>query len=208
MKRLLLLIPVIIIIGCGLFGGPDYFPLKKGNIWKYAGMTTVETSLGVDTTSKIFHTSEITADDQKIGGKKVFTMTTRDSILTFNPDTFYVSTNTSYLRETDNAILTYSSLLDNDPDTTLMTDLKENKTWRQIIGSDTVVYTVLNKEDVTVPAKTYKNAWKIKAVWNSGTPLYYWYADGTGLIKYYYEYSPYSTVTIRSWFELTQATIK
>jgi hypothetical protein len=207
MKRLLLLIPVIAIIGCGLFGGADYWPLKVGNIWKYAGMTTVTVSSVEDTTSKMFVTNEVTANDQTIGGNKVFTMTSRDSIVTFNPDTFYIGTGTSYVREADNAILTYASLTDSTPDTTLMTDLKANKTWTQYVGSDTVVYTVsAAKEDVTVPAKTY-SAWKVKAVWNSGTPIYTWYADGTGMVKYSYEYT-YYTATVKTWIELTAATIK
>lgn len=207
MKRLLLLIPVIAIIGCGLFGGADYYPLKVGNIWKYAGMTTVTTSGVTDTTSKMFVKVEITSNDQTIGGNKVFTSTSRDSIVTFNPDTFTVGTGTSYLREADDAILTYSSLTDSTPDTTLMTDLKANKTWTQYIGNDTIVYTVsAAKEDITVPAKTY-SAWKVTEVINGGTPMNFWYADGTGMIKMSYTYT-YYTVTVAVWYDLTEATIK
>jgi hypothetical protein len=208
MKRLLLLIPVIAIIGCGLFGGADYYPLAVGNIWTYAGMTTVTTSSVTDTTAKMFVTLKIAANDQTIGGNKVFTSTSRDSVVTFNPDTFSIGTGTSYVREADKAILTYSSLTDSTPDTTLMTDLKANKTWTQIVGNDTIVYTVsAAKEDVVVPAKTY-SAWKVKTVWNTGgTPQYFWYADGTGMVKMSYTYT-YSTATVAVWYNLTEATIK
>jgi len=207
MKRLLLLIPVIAIIGCGLFGGADYYPLAVGNIWKYAGMMTVTTSTSTDTTSNMFVKIEITANDQTIGGNKVFTSAFRDSTVTFNPDTFSINTGTSYVREADKAILTYSSLTDSTPDTTLMTDLKANKTWTTIIGTDTTVYTVsAAKEDVVVPAKTY-SAWKVTVVENSGTPQYLWYADGTGMVKMSYTYT-YYTATIAVWYNLTEATIK
>ena len=208
MKRLLLLIPVIAIIGCGLFGGADYYPLAVGNIWTYAGMVTVTTNNVTDTTSKMFVTMNITANDQTIGGNKVFTSTSRDSIVTFNPDTFNVGTDTSYLREADDAILTYASLTDSTPDTTLMTDLKANKTWTQYVGNDTIVYTVGSaKEDVVVPAKTY-SAWKVTEVVNTGgTPMYSWYADGTGTVKMSYTYT-YYTATVAVWYDLTAATIK
>jgi len=208
MKGLLLLIPVIAIIGCGLFGGADYWPLAVGNIWNYAGMTTVTISGTTDTTAKYFITDKITANDQTIDGNKVFTVATRESIVYYNPDTFNVYTGNSYVREANKAILSYSSLTDSTPDTSLMTDLKEGKTWTQLYnsGADTIVYTVLTKEDVTVPANTY-SAWKVKEVYDSGTPVYYWYADGTGMIKYAYEYT-YMTATVDVWMELQSATIK
>jgi hypothetical protein len=183
----------------------SYWPLNVGNTWKYAGMTTVTTSTNTDTTSTMFITEQITANDQTIGGNMVFTVVVRESILTYNPDTFYIYTSTSYLRQSNDAILSYESLTDPEPDTTLMLDLAVGKTWSQVSGTDTMVYTVLVKEDVTVPAGTY-DAWKIKLVYNSGTPMYYWYAGGTGLVKMSYTYT-YYTATVAVWYDLTAATI-
>jgi hypothetical protein len=184
----------------------SYWPLNVGNIWKYTGMTTITTTT-VDTVNKILLKNEITANNQTISGNTVFTVTARESIIFFNPDTFYVYTDTSYVRQVNNAILTYTSLTDPEPDTSLMINLAEGKTWTQLSnnGADTVVYTVLVKEYVAVPAGIY-NAWKVKAVWNSGTPVYYWYAGGVGMVRYYYEYT-YMTATVKSWMELTAATI-
>jgi hypothetical protein len=202
MKRLLLLIPVIVIIGCGLFGGEDFFPLKVGNIWNYDGTVKEDTTTVGTVTMK----TELTGTDQ-ISGKDVFVSVMNMTMIVINPADTFNFIDTSYVKETNDTILSYSSKTDSTPEIAALLPFENDKTWTQIIGDDTVKYTVLPQEDVTVPAKTYKNCWKVKSVENSGTPAYSWYADGTGLIKQSFEEISGST-TYKYLLELTSATIK
>jgi len=198
MKRLLLLIPVIVIIGCGLFGGEDFFPLKVDNQWKYEGYIYSATdSATVKTETKI------TGEDQ-INSKDVFVLVTKMSMYVFSPvvDTIEV-TDTSYVMETKDTIWTYSSKTDSTPVITAVLPLELDKTWQQIFGTDTINYIVKVKEDVTVPAETYKNSWKIEVKANNVHESYTWYADGTGNVKQLSEVG-----TDKFLLELTEATIK
>jgi hypothetical protein len=207
MKRLLLLIPVIIIVGCGLFGGKDYMPLTVNNQWVYNMLETVTVSSVMDTAATAVTTNTITSKTT-IGGDDAYIMTTKDSMHMYSPyDTIIVSTGSAYIRDTKDAILSYGSDTTSAPDTFLLKDLKLDKTWTQISGTDTSVSTVVLQEDVTVPAATYSNCWKVKVVHNSGTPYYYWFADGTGMVKYSYIYT-YYTATVAISQELQSATIK
>ena len=194
MKRLLLLLPVIVIIGCGLFGGEDYFPLKVDNVWNYEGQViATDTITSTTDTIPIKLTNKITAKD----ADNFYTLTRTVTI-----DTIVSPTDTTFVKETDDAILSYETKT-STPDTTLLLPLKENKTWTSRVGTDTIVYTVMVKEDVTVPVKTYKNCWKVKMVENGGTPVYLWYADGTGMVQMKVEETGYlfelklKTVTIK-----------
>lgn len=201
MKRLLLLLPVILIIGCGLFGSEDYFPVKVGNIWNYIGYVTS----GADTTSKTILKNEIT-EKTTINSKDAFKQVGYVTVYTYLPivDTSY-DTSSVYLAETDDAILSYDSLTA-VPDTALKLPLKKDKTWTQVYSGVTVTYTVLLQEDVTVPAKTYKKAWKVEMSYSVGGTtytMYYWYADGVGMIK-----NSYTSGTYKSWMELESSTIK
>ncbi|MEO0091274.1 MAG: hypothetical protein ABIK61_00985 [candidate division WOR-3 bacterium] len=200
-KSLLLLgIVALIIIGCGLFGGEDYFPVKVGNIWNYTGYTTY----GNDTLYMVQMKNEIT-EKTTINNNDAYRQMSYITTYAYMPvpDTFY-DTTIHYFVETKDAVLSYGSPF-GQPDTALKLPLKKDKTWTQIYTSgDTVTFKVLIQEDVTVPAKTYKNAWKIEQRWSgSTTPTYFWYADGVGMIKTYSE-----TGTSKTWFELTSATIK
>lgn len=200
-KSLILFMTVaLIIIGCGLFGGEDYFPVKVGNIWNYTGYTTY----GTDTLYMVKMKNEIT-EKTTINNKDAYREMSYITIYTYMPapDTFY-DTTTQYFVETKDAILSYSSTNDPEPDTVLKLPLKKDKTWTQITSGDTITFKVLIQEDVTVPAKTYKNAWKIEQRFSgSTTPTYFWYADGVGMVKTLTEYA-----TSKTWFELTSATIK
>lgn len=204
MKRLLLLVPVIIIIGCGLFGGEDFFPINIGNKWEYSGYTLS----GTDTSSTMTSEINITKKD-KIGDNDVFESVSKTAIRTRVPDTTITSYDTSYIRETKDAILTYATKTAT-PETSLLLPLKKDKTWKQISGSDTTTYTVKDQEDVTVKAGTYKKCWKVEAkvtMYGITIPTNFWYADGTGLVKSYTEYT-IATVTSKILIQLTKATIK
>lgn len=204
MKRLLLLVPVLIIVGCGLFGGEDYFPLKVGNIWKYEGTAKYDTTTVGTLTAKM----EITGTDQ-IGGKDVFVSVVNMTFIALNPPDTTDVIDTSYIKEAKDTILSYSTKTDSTPEITALLPLKKDLTWTQIAGGDTMHYKVLLQENVTVPAKEYKNCWKIQVIHNSdsGTPTYAWYADGTSLVKRSWEETS-GTTTITCLLQLTEATIK
>jgi hypothetical protein len=201
MKRLLLLAPVLIIVGCFLFGGKDYLPLAVDNQWVYNVLATISAS---DTVATGVYTNKI-ATKITIGGDDAYKMTAKDSVHLVSPDSAFVTTSTVYIRDAKDAFLTYSDTTE-APDTFLFKDLELDKTWTQIIGADTTVSTVVLKEDVDVTAGTYDDCWKVKMVHNSGLPSYYWFASGTGVVKQ--SFKDVSTDTINILIELQSATIK
>lgn len=191
----------LIFFGCSLFENEDYYPLKVGNEWKYEGYTL----RGNDTTMRTMTEVKIT---YKINKEDVFVSSSKtqnyiypaplDSVM----DSSYV-----YIVETKDAIISYS---DKGRDTILSLPLNKDKSWKQVYAGDTITYTVLEQEDVDVPAGTYKKAWKIEKKYKSNgiefSP-YFYYADGVGLIKYHLEYTNADT-TYKSWYNLTNVTIK
>lgn len=178
MKKLLLIIPVLIIVGCGLFGGEDYFPLSVNNEWRYEGYQYTADSL------KLAMESKITGQDQ-IKSKDVFVFVNKTTNYRFYPaiDTT-VAIDTIYFMESKDTIWRYEDKNDSTPMILTILPFELNKTWRVIdsISADTTVYTVTAQEDVSVPAGTYKNCWKLKI--NDGTTArHFWFADGVGIIK-------------------------
>jgi hypothetical protein len=193
MKRLLLLAPVLIIVGCFLFGGKDYFPLTVDNEWKYEGhsYTTADSST-------IKKETKITGEDQ-INSKDVFIAVRKTTEYEFYPifDTTE-ETDTSYIKEDQDTIWIYDTKTDSTPMLLTILPFELDKTWNVIHGADTTVYTVKAQEDVTVPSDTYKKCWKLEMKHGTNAS-YFWFADGTGIVK-------------QSWsgylLELTEATIK
>ncbi|MBS4015270.1 MAG: hypothetical protein KGZ86_02415 [Candidatus Latescibacteria bacterium] len=160
MKKLLLLVPVLLIIGCGLFGGKDFYPLKIGNIWKYTGYTTMADTAAttVDTMSMVKAETEITGT-ATIGGHEVFVSVMKATRYTYIPmvdSTDWVDT--TYMKNLNDTLWSYEALDDTMPTIMLVLPLEVGKTWSQVDGTDTIISTVIAKEDIAVPAQTYKNA--------------------------------------------------
>jgi hypothetical protein len=209
MKKLLLLIPVIVIIGCGLFGGEDFYPLAVGNLWKYTGYSTMQdtSATTVDTTQMMMAENEITGTVQ-IGGKDAYLSITTVTAYTYIPMVDTVeSVDTSYIQESNDTIWSYEAVDDSMPMITMVLPIEQDKTWSQVYGTDTITYTVMAKEDITVSAGTYNNCWKVKMTMSgSDHEAYYWYADGTGMVKYYNENANMNYL-MKMWYELTEATL-
>ncbi len=210
MKKLLIWLPVILIIGCGLFGGEDYYPLKVGNMWKYTGYNTMQdtSSTTIDTIAKMNIEKEITGTTQ-IGGKDAYIAVSKVTNYTYIPmiDTT-LSVDTSYIVETKDTIWSYQTTNDTNPEIALVLPLELNKSWYQVFGTDTVTYTVIAKEDIMVAAGDYKDCWKVEMKWsNSNMKAYYWYANGTGTTKYLQHYQG-GNILWKFWYELIEATIK
>jgi hypothetical protein len=119
----------------------------------------------------------------------------------------YTTVDTAYEREANNLVLTYERLDDTQPDTTLSLPLVRDKVWRI---SDYAVARVLQQEDVTVPAGTFRNAWKIQETFTEGSQTvqeYVWFANNTGPVKTYWQ-SAYGTASYTFTLELTSVTIR
>ena len=183
------------------------FPMTIGSVWNtelYAleGQTgtTLDTSeTGVTTTTAL-------EKDSLTNGKEVVKFKSESTVHLRTPDSTYTTISYSFLREEDGAILSYGALDDTIGDTLMMTSPAVGQTWSPATGTAIVV----GQEDVTVPAGTYKKAWKVKTAVNVGgvtLEMFSWYARGVGNVRMHYEgaYLGYSQVYDE---ELTSATIK
>lgn len=201
----------ILILSCDLFGGKEenYFPTTVGSKWDYTGVVLLDTS-GTDAAPDTIQTMDINQvankKDKLDSGEDVTEMvTTMTFHIKYPVESTYTQTFTSYVRETDNAILTYESKADTAPDTSLVLPLAKDKTWHM---SADVIAKVLLQEDVTVPAGTYKKAWKIEqSSTGGGEKQYFWYANNIGMAKVYWQETE-GTATVTVSIELKSVTIK
>jgi hypothetical protein len=193
-------------IGCNPDAGP-IFPMTIGSVWHtescllegqaVVALDTFETDV---TTTTAFEKANLT------NGKEVARFKSESTIHLRTPDSTYTTTSYSLLGEEDGAILSYGALDDTTGDTVMMSSPAVGQSWSP--GPATAI--VVGQEDVTVPAGTYKKAWKVKVITNIGgvtVEMFNWYARGVGNVKMHYEgeYQGYSQVFDE---ELTSATIK
>ncbi|MCX7757379.1 MAG: hypothetical protein N2166_03590 [candidate division WOR-3 bacterium] len=165
----------VFIIGCGVFGGEDYYPLKVGNKWTYTGYVAMVSDATEDTTQTFIQQREI-ARSFKEGNIETFVegiKTTSHLLPPYSPsDTTIVTIESVY-------VFTRNDTMFQNGRVTLVYPLEENKTW----GDSSIgYYTVLNKEDVTVAAGNFRNCWKIRYVIDEDTS-YFWLANNVGLVK-------------------------
>ncbi len=205
-----LLAAAVCFLNCDLSGGKDdYYPTTVGSTWNYYFyvLATMPTTGAQDTVQTMNMETKATKNDKLSSGEDVTEMVTTVEVHIKFPDSTYTSVDTSYVRETGSAVLSYSSKDDQTPDTVLSLPLVKDKTWR--ISTD-VTAKVVGQEDVTVTAGSYKNAWKVETVYGSGTGAttgYHWYANKVGMVKYHSEYSAGGyPVVVHG--ELTSANIK
>lgn len=206
---ILILGAVAVFVSCNLFGGgkEDYYPTTVGSKWDYSGyvLRSTATDATPDTIEKINVTVRATKKDKLNTGEDVTEMvSTMDVHIYYPMDTTYTGVDTSYIRETENAVLEYGSKSEIEPDTILALPLTKDKTW----SNDS--YKVIDQENVTVPAGTYKKAWKIEHTTTEGGETYkeyYWFANNIGLAKVFWQQS-YGTDLITFTIELVSASIK
>ena len=197
---------VLVAVGCDSSGG-DIFPMSVGSSWHMdITITSSGTAASLDTsgTGTVVYTM---ADKANLtAGPEVVRYEGVETVHSLTPDSTFTDTFHSYYRDEGDWILGYSTLDDTAPDTVMVTTPSVGMTWH----SGTLLTEVVGQEDVSVPAKTYRKAWKIKSSSNQGgfdTQTFSWYAPGTGLVKTRYElsYQGYSMVAEEV---LTSATIK
>ena len=209
-RRMLLVAAAAAAILTGISCNPNagsIFPMTIGSVWHresyllegpaIAALDTFETSV---TTTTAFEKASLT------NGKEVVKFKSESAIHLRTPDSTYTTTGDSLLREEEGAILIYDALDDTIGDTVMMSSPAVGQSWST--GPATSI--IVDQEDVTVAAGTYKKAWKIKTVTNIGgatVEMYSWYARGVGRVKMHGEgeYQGYAAVYHE---ELTAATIK
>jgi len=194
-KKLLLLIPIIVlIIGCGGDDVTNYFPLTVGNEWNYD--MTMTTIIVIDTlTSDTTVTTgtmdlDITEETTLDNGTEVFEMTM----------TMTDTTITSYVEETEDYVLQYSSKAATVPfDTMLALPLETGKTWADC--------EVMGQKNITVPAKTFNDCWEIRRIDNSDT-MYMYVAPDVGMVKMSQKGAETDTTSYEMLMELKTYTVK
>jgi len=208
MKKLLCLLPIIVlVIGCG--GEAVYYPITVGNTWLY--QTTVTTivqldSVTADTTVTTGETdTDITAETTLDNGTAVFEIV---SMITWDDTLMTDVTDTSFVEETEDYVLSYEDKADTEPDTALVLPIENGNTWT--IHSDTSLTTtavVMGQQDVQVPAGTYTECWRIALISTPGNDtVYTYYAPDIGNVLCEHTYMD-SLMSIETITELQSVTI-
>ncbi len=188
-----LLAALLLVTGCTTETTPDFYPMTVGSVWCYDGLTTMTTD-GTDTLSTSVSHTEVTGTATLTGGEDVSEFSHVETAYVHVPfETTEVYSEMSYARQSGDYILGYDDLGDSEPDTALALPLEQGKTWTvSASGDTTVVAEVVGREDVTVPAGTYADCWKVKmtlSVGGESQVIYWWYADGIGRVKNTLDYT-------------------
>jgi len=181
----------VLVLGSGCPPNPpDIFPMTVGSTWNMdVVMIAGSTFQGYDTLETGTIAITAVADTNMATGQEAAKFSNELSVHASNPDSMYSSTSSSYYRESDGWILSYSSTADAIGDTVVMSDPEVGATWSQ---GDSISAVVVGQEDITVKAGTYRKAWKVKTttnVYGEAVDTYMWYARGIGLVKVYSEHS-------------------
>jgi hypothetical protein len=182
-------------------------PTTVGSTW-HTESSTLEgtTTAALDTIETAVTTTTVSEKANLTNGKEVVKFTSETTVHQRTPDSTYTTSSYWWLREEAGVIRFYAALDDTVGDTVMMSEPAVGQSWNMEVGTSMVV----GQEDVTVPAGTYKKAWKVKTVMNLGiitVDVYSWYARGVGNVKNHQEteYQSQSQVYDE---ELTSATIK
>jgi hypothetical protein len=193
-------------VGCDSNPGP-IFPMTIGSVWHTESSTLQgTTTAALDTSETALTTTTVSESASLANGKGVVKLTSETTIHQFSPDSTYTATAVILLNEENGVIMTYGALDDTVGDTLMMSEPEVGQTWSPGLATSVVI----GQEDVTVPAGTYKKAWKVKTITNIGfitLEMFSWYARGVGNVRNHYEatYEGQSQVFDE---ELTSATIK
>jgi hypothetical protein len=183
------------------------FPMTIGSTWSTESYTLAGPTGGALDTSETGVTTTTALEKANLtNGKEVVRFRHESTVHVFEPDSSYSTTTYTLLREEDDVIMVYAALDDTIGDTLMMVNPAVGQDWGQGIATAIIV----GQEDVTVPAGTYKKAWKVKTVANLGimtVEVLTWYARGIGNVKMHSETEFLGSIDVID-EELTSATIK
>ncbi|UCD20368.1 MAG: hypothetical protein JSU64_04310 [candidate division WOR-3 bacterium] len=175
MKIVLLFIPAMLFfINCRTEHAQDYHPLAVGLQWEYSvTQTDTVTIAGIQV-------STITAAVSSPYGTLFEQVTSTD----WEDTSTAAWLDTSYLQENDGNVLFYNDLNDSEPDTLLVLPLVLGNTWtvRTEPWGD-MTGEVLGLEEVSVPAGTFTESWRIRYTGLDDTG-YSWFGPDVGLVKH------------------------
>jgi hypothetical protein len=196
---------ILVWLGCDANNGPIY-PMSVGSVWHTESYVLEgTTTAALDTVQTAVTTTTATAKVNLDNGKEAVRFAT-ERTTHFSTDSTVTDTLSTFVREEDGAIIVHSSLSDSVGDTLMMAEPEIGQSWSPGFGTSLVV----GQEDVTVPARTYRKAWKVKTIMSFGIfsiEVYSWYARGTGNVKNHYEFTYEGQNQVYD-EELTSATIK
>jgi hypothetical protein len=181
--------------------------MTLGSVWNMRAVTLAgSATASLDTVETRTETNTALDKVNLSSGREVVRF--RNDATTYYPneDSTYISTSYSYVAEVGDTVFYYANLDDTAGIVFMLSNPAVGQTW----SVNAATATVVGQEDVTVPAGTYKGAWKVKLSTNYGLfimDIYEWFARGTGLVKVYSDFSSESYRTVYS-SELTSATIK
>jgi hypothetical protein len=196
----------LLAVGCDSNTG-SIFPMTVGSVWHtQSSVLDGATPDALDTSATVVTTTTVSEKDSLANGKEVVRFTSEATVHQRSPESTYTTTSVSLLREENGVILSYGALDDTIGDTLLMSEPEVGQSWSPGLATSLVI----GQEDVTVPAGTYKKAWKVKTITNLGIitfDMFSWYARGVGNVKNHYE-ATYEGLTQVFDEELTSVTIK
>jgi hypothetical protein len=186
----------LVVGGCDIFGHKtaNYFPLSVGSTWQYVMLDIVVTPDSTDTLSQDTMNWEAKAEVQLASGEKAVLVETREA----------GSVDSVYYRSTDDFVLYYEDLDDDEPDTILKFPLEEGNSWH--VDED-ILSQAVGQETRAVVASTYKNCWKVKWTEDGDLLSNYWFAPNIGQCLSEYD-DEYQGTTYIERVELTAVHIK
>jgi hypothetical protein len=209
-RRMLLVAATAAAVLTGMSCNPNagsIFPMTIGSTWNTASCTMDgQTGGALDTSQTGVISTTAIEKDSLTNGREVVKFRHESAVHVFQPDSSYTTTTYTLLREENDVIMLYAAQDDTVGDTLMVLNPAVGQNWGQGVATAIVV----GQEDVTVPAGTYKKAWKVKTIANLGVmtvEVLTWYARGVGNVKVHSEADFLGSIEVSD-EELTSATIK
>jgi hypothetical protein len=208
--RCLFFLPLVLLVtGCAVFTGSErhsWFPLRVGNEWDYALVSTMGQDGRLDTTTTGVYRHAITGLGRLADGRPAFVrvwnseVTLRDSGMA---DSSFSQSETTYFRRTKRWVYRYLTPA-SPPDSILQLPPELDQKWR----SEGVSYWVAAREDVNAGGRLYPRCWRLTTTeGNDASSSNAWFAPGFGLIRMATERT-FGTKKLRTDYFLTAAKIK
>jgi len=203
-------LPLVLgLTGCASFLEPEHrswFPLRVGNEWDYALVSTVEQNGRLDTTTTATYHHAITGTAKLAHGQPVFTrvwnsdVTLRDSGMS---DSSFSQSETTYFRRTKRWVYRYLTPA-SPPDSILQLPPEMDQKWR----SEGVYYWVAARDDIRAGDRLYPRCWRLTTTEGKDpSSSNAWFAPGFGLVRMSTERT-FGTKKLRTDYFLTRAGIR
>ena len=160
---------VLLFTGCAVFTGSErhsWFPLRVGNEWDYALVSTMEQDGRLDTTTTAVYRHAITGAGRLANGQPAFVRVWNSEVTLrmgtplggMSPlaDSSFSQSETTYFRRTKRWVYRYLTPA-SQPDSILELPPELDQKWR----SGGVYYWVAAREDVNIGGRLYPRCWRL-----------------------------------------------